>query len=339
MEKIIRSICLFSPSPNKNEAVIKHQEIADLLQANKFQIQTQRLCFRNTSIEAIEAEFDQQLPYLYALGSLNLIQMKAILPSFLESKLPISCNLQLQKKVDMDAVDILKKIIHTSADKTFHFCFSFGAANNSPFFPSTHYDKTGFSIGLQATNLAAICPDSQTWMKSMLEVWNELAGTFAEFPDFLGIDSSIAPLFDGAGSFIHFAQQQVGPLGKLCTSDFFTQISNFIKKENPKPIGLCGLMFPCLEDFELAKCYEKGAFNIERTIFLSLHSGVGIDTYPIGIDESPERILQILSLVQALSQKYQKALSVRFVSDGYHKIGEKSNFENPYLKDVILRQL
>ena len=98
MEKIIRSICLFSPSPNKNEAVIKHQEIADLLHANKFQIQTQRLCFRNTSIEAIEAEFDQQLPYLYALGSLNLIQMKAILPSFLESKLPISCNLQLQKK-------------------------------------------------------------------------------------------------------------------------------------------------------------------------------------------------------------------------------------------------
>ena len=62
-------------------------------------------------------------------------------------------------------------------------------------------------------------------------------------------------------------------------------------------------MLPCLEDFELADEYEKGNFSIERNIFLSLQSGLGIDTYPIGINESPERILNILKIVQSLSNK------------------------------------
>jgi hypothetical protein len=116
-------------------------------------------------------------------------------------------------------------------------------------------------------------------------------------------------------------------------------MTKFIKEQNPKPIGLCGLMLPCLEDFELAKEYEEGNFSIERNLFLSLHSGLGIDTYPIGIDESPERIVNILKVVQGLSSKHKKALSVRFVSDGKSRVGEKTDFQNQYLKDVILRAI
>ena len=85
-------------------------------------------------------------------------------------------------------------------------------------------------------------------------------------------------------------------------------------------------MFPCLEDGELAAEYEKGNFTIERNIFLSLHSGLGIDTYPIGIDEKPERVWEILKLLQKLSNKYNKALSCRFVSDGKTGIGGNSDF-------------
>ena len=104
-------------------------------------------------------------------------------------------------------------------------------------------------------------------------------------------------------------------------------------------MGLCGLMLPCLEDFELATEYEAGHFSIERNLFLALHSGLGIDTYPIGIDEKPERILAVLNLLQKLAAKYNKPLSARMVSDGQAKIGEKSNFKNQYLKDVIIRPL
>ena len=123
------------------------------------------------------------------------------------------------------------------------------------------------------------------------------------------------------------------------TQDLYLRITNFIKHENPKPIGLSGLMFPCLEDFELADEYEKGNFSIERNIYLSMHSGLGIDTYPIGIDESPQRVFEILSLLQGLARKYQKPLSARFVSDGTAKIGEQTHFKNQYLKDVVLKPL
>ena len=116
-------------------------------------------------------------------------------------------------------------------------------------------------------------------------------------------------------------------------------ITEFIKKENPRPIGLCGLMFPCLEDFELAEAYERGDFDLERNLFLSLHSGLGIDTYPIAINESPERVLDILRLLIGLSNKYKKPLSARFISDGKAKIGEMTKFGNQYLKNVILRKL
>ena len=98
-------------------------------------------------------------------------------------------------------------------------------------------------------------------------------------------------------------------------------------------------MLPCLEDFELADEYEKGNFSIERNIFLSLHSGLGIDTYPIGINESHEKVLNILKLVQGLSNKYKKPFSVRFVSDSKAKIGDKTDFQNQYLKDVTIREL
>jgi hypothetical protein len=123
------------------------------------------------------------------------------------------------------------------------------------------------------------------------------------------------------------------------TTDVYLRIARFIHEANPKRVGLCGLMFPCLEDFELAAEYEQGNFPIERNAFLSLHSGLGIDSYPIGVDERPERIVEVLTLVQGLSNKYMKPLSARFVSDGKANIGQLTHFGNPYLKDVVVRPL
>ena len=78
---------------------------------------------------------------------------------------------------------------------------------------------------------------------------------------------------------------------------------------------------------------------MERNIYLSLHSGLGVDTYPVGMDESQERILEILRTLHGLSNKYNKPLSARLVSDGRAKIGERTNFNNPVLKDVVVRPL
>jgi uncharacterized protein (UPF0210 family) len=144
---------------------------------------------------------------------------------------------------------------------------------------------------------------------------------------------------ENEGSLIRFVRDLGFDFSHSVTTDFYLQITRFLKSQNPKPVGLCGLMFPALEDFLLAKEYEAGNFSVERNIFLSLHSGLGVDTYPIGIDEDPDRIVQVLRLIQGLSQKFKKPLSCRFVSDGKAKIGEKTDFKNQYLKDVVVRPL
>ena len=173
----------------------------------------------------------------------------------------------------------------------------------------------------------------------MKVTWTEITQLLATNEEFIGIDSSIAPFRAGNSSLVNFIRKLSGTFEKSVTTNIYTQITEFIKKENPKPVGLCGLMFACLEDFELTDEYEKGNFSIERNIYLSLHSGVGIDTYPIGIDEKPERVLEILKLIQNLSNKFKKSLSARFVSDGKSKIGEKTNFKSKYLKDTIIKPL
>ncbi|MCK4889170.1 MAG: DUF711 family protein, partial [Candidatus Aminicenantes bacterium] len=219
-----------------------------------------------------------------------------------------------------------------------NFAFTFNNVNSSPFFPSSNFEKPGFSIGMQPTNLSAGCSTIEEWFSKMEESWLEIISIFRG-EKFIGIDSSIAPLYSGKSSLVNIIRQMKGSFPEAVTSDIFLKISGFIREKNPLPAGLCGIMFPCLEDFELADEYESGNFSIERNLFLSLHSGLGIDTYPIAKDESAERVLQILKLLSGLSDKYKKPLAARFVCDGKSKIGEKSCFNNKYLKDIILRKL
>ncbi len=183
------------------------------------------------------------------------------------------------------------------------------------------------------------CKNVAEWLEKMKIVWGEIDSLLKSVDGYLGIDSSIAPLFQDSSSLVNFIKRLGLNFSHSATTDIYTTISKFIKENNPKPIGLCGLMFPCLEDFELAEEYEKGNFNIERNIFLSLHSGLGIDTYPIAVNQDEKRVVEILKLVQQLSNKYEKPLSARFVSDGKAKIGEKTDFKNQYLKNVIIREL
>ena len=64
---------------------------------------------------------------------------------------------------------------------------------------------------------------------------------------------------------------------------------------------------------------------------------MGIDSYPIGVDEQPERVTEVLKLIGGLSDKYKKPLSARFVSDGRARVGQRTHFSIPFLKDVVVR--
>jgi hypothetical protein len=341
MQKIIRSICHFSDQLDLDAVQLKQKSICKKLETAGFEVQTQRLCLQNQTVDSVIKALDAQASKIafIALGNQNRAAVKAQLPAFIETDYNISFNLALDSPITAADVEVLFEIIKKKASKTFNFSFSFNNPVGSPYFPASNMGKKGFALGLQSTNLAQGCTSLDAWFSNQKATWASLMEYFEEDLSFLGIDSSIAPLEYNAGSFIQFITQLKGNFERACSSSIFTECSNFIKMENPKPTGLCGLMFPCLEDFVLADLYEAGQFSIERNIFLSLHSGLGIDTYPIGIDESPERILEVLQLLQALSNKYKKPLAARFISDGKTKIGSKSNFQNAFLKDICLRPL
>jgi uncharacterized protein len=273
------------------------------------------------------------------VGTIPFEQVPAILPAVCATG-RVSFNTDLTAAdIGPAHADLLFDMISRRPANTFRFAYVFNHVPSSPYFPSARYERDGFSLGLQATDLAVGCATLQEWLGRMREVWEELATLMGCERDFLGIDSSIAPLYEGDSSLLHHVRRFGHGFHEALTSDLFLRMTSFIKTKNPQPVGLCGLMLPCLEDFELATEYEQGCFSLERNLFASLQCGLGIDTYPIAVDEPPERVVQALRLVQGLSARYGKPLSVRFVSDGTAHVGERTDFRNGYLKDVTVRAL
>lgn len=334
--RIIRTICYFTN--NITDSIINRlEEISQILIKKGYVIQTKRIC-SPLSIKDIENKVDDESTLL-SVGTLSLTQTNEELKDFYSTR-NVFFNIDLSlREISSEYVRVLFNIIKNQPNKTFNFAYTFNNKHSSPYFPSSSYATNGFSVGLQPTDLSESCQSIYEWLDKMKTVWIDIYNLFNNNKEFLGIDSSIAPLFSGESSLIHFINRLYVDFSHSATTNAYLQITEFIKKENPKPVGLCGIMFPCLEDFELAKEYNNGNFSIERNIYLSLHSGLGIDTYPIGIDERPERVSEILKLLQALSNKYKKPLSARFVTDGKAKIGEKTDFQNQFLKDVTIRKL
>ncbi len=333
--KVIRGICYFTNNPGE-ETVKNINKVEDILKKSNFKIQTKRICTSEKSISGVDNKIRENL--FLSVGSLSYSELLEQLNDFFLAR-NVACNMELaNENIQEKHVSLLFDIIKNKPDKTFNFCFVFNNVLSSPFLPSASYSQEGFALGLQPTDLSEGCVTLKEWFKNMETVWNELTHLFEGDNEFLGIDSSLAPFF-GKSSLVDFINRLGMDFSTSVLTSTYMEITKFIKDKNPKPIGLCGLMIPCLEDDKLAGEYEKGNFSIERNIFLSLHCGLGIDVYPIGTDESPKKILGILQLVQSLSNKYKKPLSVRFVSDGKAKIGQKTDFQNQYLIDVVVKNL
>lgn len=335
--KIIRTICLFTGEIS-DESFRTLEHISKVLRDHRFIIQTKRICLSHFDNTIDDRALSQQ-GVLLSVGQQSMTSIDSTFNAFIKSD-NIAINLDLTKEqITSKSAEILSSIIKTKPDNTFRFTYGFNLPASSPFFPSARFEQKGFAIGLQPTDLSEGCSSLSEWFAKMDRVWDEIDKLLAPVPGYMGIDSSIAPLYEGSSSLVNFIKRLGYSFSRSATTNIYTTISQHIKTRNPRPVGLCGLMFPCLEDFELAEEYENGNFSIERNIFMSLHSGLGIDTYPIAVDQDLDRVVEILRLVQRLSNRYSKPLSVRFVSDGKAKVGERSNFNNQYLKDVCMREL
>lgn len=336
--KLVRTICYFQQDPSPR-TLHRLDQIAACLEASGYIIQTKRVCTTPSGWSEVGSTVASADLY-WGLGPLDLDRARWQL-SHGDWPENVSFHLDLTlERIEKRHVDFLFELFCRAPVKTFNFTYVFNNPPSSPYLPSARYEQDGFAIGLQPTDLAEGCETLPEWLGAMHDVWQEIDDLFQSDAEFLGLDTSVAPLYTGHSSLIYLINRLGRSFATSVLTDTYITITNFLQSHNPRPIGLCGLMFPTLEDFELAAAYEAGQFPLERNVYLALHCGLGIDTYPIGIDEDPELIVDILRLLQGLSNKHRgKALSARFVSDGQAKIGEHTQFGNPYLKDVTIRPL
>lgn len=337
MKKIIRSITYFADTPVVT-LIRRCQALKKRLEEAGFEVQTMRFCCRKMTIKSLAADWNVP-DFFWSVGTLTTAQLKAQLDDFFQLKYPIFYHLEPEQRPEPMDIELWQQIAKHRPEQTFHSCYVFNNAWNSPFFPSARSQRRGFSIGLQAADLAEGCVLPEQWKNRMQLVWDEIEELMRGESDFLGVDTSIASMGDGAGSIMGHIEGWFGSMENALLSDFFCRTSEFIKTQSPHPTGICGWFFPCLEDATLARLYEQGHFSTERNLFLSLHSGTGIDTYPVGIDQRPERLLTVLQLVKALSDKYNKTLTVRWITDGKTAIGQRTQFNNQYLQEVTVREI
>ncbi len=336
MAKIVRAICYFTKKPGE-QTLQRLDALEKMLESEGYRVQTKRICSPDKGFQELKEAVERD-SVLLSTGSKEQLSEEAR-QDFFEAE-DVAFNLDLtDQEIGERHVDLLFEAMEESPSSTFSFCYSFNNPGSSPFHPPAQYEEEGFSVGLQATNLSEGCDSLEEWFEAMEDAWNEIDELFDDEDDFLGIESSITPFERDEGSLIDFITGLGTTFDRLITQNHYLRTTEFIKSENPNPTGLCGLMLPCLEDFPLAEEYDQGNFPIERNLFLSLHSGLGVDTYPIGVDEDKERVLDILKTIKTLSDKYQKPLSARFVSDGEAKIGDETDFQNKWLKDVEVRRL
>ena len=147
MEKIVRSVCIFSSDTDAEHLAEKHSEIEAKLFQSGYSIQTQRACFANSKIIEIEDAFrNAESDFILSAGSLHRVSANEQSDTFIESILPIAINLHIDDQVREEDVSLLFKIIEQNASKTFHFTYSFNNVLNSPFFPAANFGQDGLTI-------------------------------------------------------------------------------------------------------------------------------------------------------------------------------------------------
>ncbi len=235
--------------------------------------------------------------------------------------------------------------------------FSFAAISmvppGTPFFPAgfNSGNEHQFAIGLQSANVIA---EALAGKKNPADAENairEKLGAFAVQIEqvgkdvaketswiYEGIDLSPAPLKrDSIGAAIEsYTGGWIGSSGTLAAAAMITRAIQSIPVTR---VGYSGLMLPVLEDSVIARRWSEGSISIDGLLAYSSVCGTGLDTIPLPGRVSPEQLIKILGDVASLSVKWRKPLSARLLPIAGKDAGDRTDFDNPRLVNVLLRPL
>ena len=154
-QKIVRTVCIFTQSPN-DEATARLDKLENKLVNAGFMVQTKRVSSTLGSLDSLLDLSTKGVGYV-SVGDISLTEAKDLLPTFYSNN-ALTFNLELaNEEIGLEHVSLLQDIIENNASRTFSFTYTFNNAASSPYFPSARYEKDGFAVGIQPTDLSAGC--------------------------------------------------------------------------------------------------------------------------------------------------------------------------------------
>jgi uncharacterized protein (UPF0210 family) len=222
-------------------------------------------------------------------------------------------------------------------------------ASGSPFFPAAYHrgGPPALSIATEAADLAVTALrdniSAQAASRVLIEsieghaaVLTRISQPIAAQHDvrFWGIDFSLAPFPEELRS-LGFAMQAFGiPATGLAGS---TAAASFLAysldKAQFQRIGFCGLFFPVLEDFILARDAAEGTLTIKDLLLYATICGTGLDTVPLPGDINQEALYALLLDLGAIALRHDKPLTARLMPIPGKQAGDQVHFDFPYFAD------
>jgi uncharacterized protein len=224
----------------------------------------------------------------------------------------------------------------------------------APFYPGSYHTNSGgrFSVGLQSTNLVAevlsqpgvtaqAATDELTKsLSAQAAVVHRLAGAVEKETGwkYWGFDPTPAPLKDDSigAAMEGFRRTTLGTSGTLTAAYVITEAVQRV----PGPrVGFSGLMLPVMEDSRIAQRWSEGAITLDSLLAYSAVCGTGLDTVPLPGDVTEDQLARIIGDVAVLAVKWRKPLTARLQPIYGKKVGEMTEFEDPYLVNARLQQV
>ena len=114
-------------------------------------------------------------------------------------------------------------------------------------------------------------------------------------------------------------------------------ITKAVQSVPVKRIGYSGLMLPVMDDSLLAQRWSEGTYDVDALLAYSAVCGTGLDTIPMAGDVTQQQIERILGDVATLAFKWKKPLTARLLPVKGKKVGERTEFDDPFLVNTAIR--
>jgi uncharacterized protein (UPF0210 family) len=234
----------------------------------------------------------------------------------------------------------------------FNFAATAMLAPYAPFYPGAYHLGEGrrFAIGTEAANVvdrvfaqtagnAPLAVERLTRELSAHAVALEKLAQQVEKEtgwEYMGIDATPAPLREvSIGAAIEkFTGARFGSSGTMTAAAVITRA---VQSVPVKRIGFCGLMLPVMEDSLLAQRWSEGTYDLDALLAYSAVCGTGLDTIPMAGDVPQQQIERILGDVATLAVKWKKPLTARLLPVKGKKVGDRTEFDDPFLVNALIR--